>query len=200
MSILNFSMAAAIMRERAKSLIAAGASLVVVTRGIKGAQAWHRAAGPVKVRGTHDRRGGYDRCRRQLSGRAAVRLARRGADQARSRWRNECRTSFIARCRLRRLARPSHAAAPAPILRAAPMSVWNCLISFQTASSELRRNKRRHLVAEFVVIRQKSLPWAEAASTSGLNATVESGSGFPWGSRRASLGDAHRDRRRSDRR
>src|SRR5258705_7897778 len=31
--------------ERAKSLIAAGASLIVVTRGIKGAQAWHREAG-----------------------------------------------------------------------------------------------------------------------------------------------------------
>jgi fructokinase len=35
--------------ERAKSLMAAGTSLVVVTRGIKGAQAWHRAAGPVRV-------------------------------------------------------------------------------------------------------------------------------------------------------
>jgi fructokinase len=35
--------------ERAKSLIAAGTSLVVVTRGIKGAQAWHREAGPVEV-------------------------------------------------------------------------------------------------------------------------------------------------------
>jgi fructokinase len=35
--------------ERAKSLIAAGASLVVVTRGIKGAQAWHREAGLVEV-------------------------------------------------------------------------------------------------------------------------------------------------------
>src|SRR5947208_8400691 len=35
--------------ERAKSLMAAGTSLVVVTRGIKGARAWHRAAGPVKV-------------------------------------------------------------------------------------------------------------------------------------------------------
>jgi fructokinase len=35
--------------ERAKELMAAGTSLVVVTRGIKGAQAWHRAAGPVKV-------------------------------------------------------------------------------------------------------------------------------------------------------
>jgi fructokinase len=35
--------------EWAKSLIAAGASLVVVTRGIKGAQAWHRDAGPVEV-------------------------------------------------------------------------------------------------------------------------------------------------------
>jgi fructokinase len=34
---------------RAKSLIAAGASLVVVTRGIKGAQAWHREAGAVEV-------------------------------------------------------------------------------------------------------------------------------------------------------
>jgi fructokinase len=35
--------------KRAKALMAAGTSLVVVTRGIKGAQAWHRAAGPVKV-------------------------------------------------------------------------------------------------------------------------------------------------------
>jgi fructokinase len=35
--------------DRAKSLIAAGASLVVVTRGIKGAQAWHRGAGPVEI-------------------------------------------------------------------------------------------------------------------------------------------------------
>jgi len=35
--------------ERAKSLMAAGTSLVVVTRGIKGAQAWHRASGPVQV-------------------------------------------------------------------------------------------------------------------------------------------------------
>ena len=35
--------------ERAKSLIKAGARLVVVTRGIKGAQAWHREAGVVEV-------------------------------------------------------------------------------------------------------------------------------------------------------
>jgi len=35
--------------ERAKSLIKAGASLVVVTRGIKGAQAWHQEAGAVEV-------------------------------------------------------------------------------------------------------------------------------------------------------
>jgi len=35
--------------EKAKSLVAAGASLVVVTRGIKGAQAWHRKAGLVAV-------------------------------------------------------------------------------------------------------------------------------------------------------
>jgi fructokinase len=34
---------------RAKSLIKAGASLVVVTRGTKGAQAWHREAGAVDV-------------------------------------------------------------------------------------------------------------------------------------------------------
>jgi fructokinase len=34
---------------KAKALMAAGTSLVVVTCGIKGAQAWHRAAGPVKV-------------------------------------------------------------------------------------------------------------------------------------------------------
>ena len=35
--------------ERARSLIAAGASLVVVTRGIKGARAWHGEAGLVEV-------------------------------------------------------------------------------------------------------------------------------------------------------
>ena len=35
--------------EKAMSLIAAGTSLVVVTRGIKGAKAWHRAARPVQV-------------------------------------------------------------------------------------------------------------------------------------------------------
>jgi fructokinase len=34
---------------KARSLIAAGAGLVVVTRGIKGAQAWHREAGAVEV-------------------------------------------------------------------------------------------------------------------------------------------------------
>jgi fructokinase len=34
---------------RAKSFIEAGASLVVITRGIKGAQAWHRQAGAVEV-------------------------------------------------------------------------------------------------------------------------------------------------------
>jgi fructokinase len=34
---------------KAKSLIAAGASLVVITRGIKGAQAWHKEAGAVEV-------------------------------------------------------------------------------------------------------------------------------------------------------
>lgn len=36
--------------EWAKSLIAAGTSLVVVTRGIRGAQAWHREAGPAEVK------------------------------------------------------------------------------------------------------------------------------------------------------
>ena len=36
-------------RERAQSLISAGTSLVVVTRGSKGTQAWHRAAGSVLV-------------------------------------------------------------------------------------------------------------------------------------------------------
>jgi fructokinase len=35
--------------ERAKSFIEAGASLVVVTRGIKGAQAWHKEAGVVEI-------------------------------------------------------------------------------------------------------------------------------------------------------
>ena len=34
---------------RAKSLFAAGASLVVVTRGVQGAQAWHREAGAIEV-------------------------------------------------------------------------------------------------------------------------------------------------------
>lgn len=35
--------------EKAKSLVAAGAGLVVVTRGVRGAQAWHAAAGLVEV-------------------------------------------------------------------------------------------------------------------------------------------------------
>jgi fructokinase len=34
---------------RAKSLLAAGASLVVVTRGVQGARAWHREAGAIEV-------------------------------------------------------------------------------------------------------------------------------------------------------
>jgi fructokinase len=34
---------------RAKSLLAAGASLVVVTRGVQGTQAWHREAGAIEV-------------------------------------------------------------------------------------------------------------------------------------------------------
>jgi fructokinase len=34
---------------RAQSLVDAGASLVVITRGIKGAQAWHKEAGAVEV-------------------------------------------------------------------------------------------------------------------------------------------------------
>jgi fructokinase len=34
---------------RAKALLAGGASLVVVTRGIRGAQAWHREAGAIEV-------------------------------------------------------------------------------------------------------------------------------------------------------
>jgi fructokinase len=34
---------------RANSLLAAGASLVVVTRGVQGAQAWHREAGAIEV-------------------------------------------------------------------------------------------------------------------------------------------------------
>jgi fructokinase len=34
---------------RAKSLLAAGASLVVVTRGVQGTQAWHRDAGVIEV-------------------------------------------------------------------------------------------------------------------------------------------------------
>src|SRR6202790_3640628 len=34
---------------RAQSMVAAGTSLVVVTRGIKGARAWHREAGAVEV-------------------------------------------------------------------------------------------------------------------------------------------------------
>src|SRR5260221_6420943 len=34
---------------KAKSMIAAGTRLVVVTPGIKGGQSWHRAAGPVQV-------------------------------------------------------------------------------------------------------------------------------------------------------
>jgi fructokinase len=35
--------------EKATSLLAAGAGLVVVTRGVRGAQAWHREAGTIEV-------------------------------------------------------------------------------------------------------------------------------------------------------
>jgi sugar/nucleoside kinase (ribokinase family) len=48
-SILNFSMCGGDYEGRANALMAAGMSLVVVTHGINGAQAWHRAAGRVKV-------------------------------------------------------------------------------------------------------------------------------------------------------
>src|SRR5260221_14772240 len=36
--------------------------------------------------------------------------------------------SLLGRCRLRRVAQPSHAVAPEQILRATPMSAWNCLV------------------------------------------------------------------------
>ena len=45
------------------ALLAAGASLVVVTRGIRGAQAWHRAAGAIEVAGAGGRGRGHDRRR-----------------------------------------------------------------------------------------------------------------------------------------
>ena len=77
--------------ERAKSLIAAGTSLVVVTRGINGAQAWHRGSGSGEGRGAHHRCGGYYRGRRQLSGGVVVRVARNRTDQARRAGGNECR-------------------------------------------------------------------------------------------------------------
>ena len=80
--------------ERAKSLIAAGASLVVVTRGIKGAQAWHRAAGLVEVEAPTIGCGGYHRGRRQLSSRVVVRVARHRTDQARSAGANEFRRAW----------------------------------------------------------------------------------------------------------
>ena len=70
--------------ERARSLIAAGASLVVVTRGINGAQAWHRGAGLVKVEaptiGVVDTIGAGD----SFQAASVVRFARDRTDQERS--------------------------------------------------------------------------------------------------------------------
>ena len=37
------------LRRPGRALLARGASLVVVTRGTKGAQAWHRTAGAIEV-------------------------------------------------------------------------------------------------------------------------------------------------------
>ena len=68
---------------RAKSLIEAGASLVVVTRGIKGLRLGIRKAGVVEVRGAHRGCRRYHRGRRQFSSRPAVRFACHRADQSR---------------------------------------------------------------------------------------------------------------------
>ena len=76
---------------RAKSLIAAGASLVVVTRGIKGAQAWHREAGAVEVEAPTRRCRRHHRRRRQFSGGAVVRLARHRTDRDRTAGADEFR-------------------------------------------------------------------------------------------------------------
>jgi fructokinase len=67
---------------KAQALIAAGVSLVVVTRGIRGAQAWHAAVG----RGRR-----YHRRRRQFSGGAVVCLARHRTDQGPFAGASECR-------------------------------------------------------------------------------------------------------------
>src|SRR6202163_3336873 len=52
--IADFALASQV--GKAKSLIAAGSSLVVVTRGIRGALAWHAEAGAVEGRSTDGER------------------------------------------------------------------------------------------------------------------------------------------------
>jgi len=104
--------------EAAKSLIKTRAGLVVITRGIKGAQAWHGEVGAVEVQ-------------------APTVDVVEGSRRKRSRRSNP--TNSLARCHLRQAAQPSHAGGSVPIHRDKLTLAPNCLVS-----SRIRSNKNAH--------------------------------------------------------
>ena len=121
--------------RRAGALIAAGASLVIITRGARGALAWHKTAGAVRSR----------RRRAGSSTRSAPATAfkppfcspcMRWAASKPGPWHGSAQTSFVACCLSRRSARPSPAGAPAPTRRVARISVPSCPNFWQAAVSD----------------------------------------------------------------
>ena len=74
--------------RQAAAWLADGASLVIITRGAEGAEAWHGTAGSVAVAAPAGSVVGYDRRRRQLPGRAFVCPAGHGSKQAPRPWRS----------------------------------------------------------------------------------------------------------------
>src|SRR5258707_1371038 len=126
--------------ERAKSLIKGGASLVVVTRGIKGAQAWHREAAAVEVEAPTvdvvDTIGAGDSFQAALlfALRALGRIGRQALAQINCDELDRC-------CHLLQAARPSPAGAPAPIRRDDRKSARHCLASFPTRASDRRASE-----------------------------------------------------------
>ena len=111
--------------DRAQALIAAGVGLVVVTRGARGAQAWHGKAGLIEVEAPRSRSS-------TRSGRATA-FRRRccspcaPSDGSRStRLRRPMPTNSAAPCRLPHPARRSRAVAPAPSRHGRPTSARSC--------------------------------------------------------------------------
>ena len=99
---------------RAASMLEAGASLVVITRGVEGVQAWHGTAGTLQVETPKvevvDTIGAGD------SFQAALLFALHALGRiAMGRCGRSMQTNCAARCRSRQPARPSPAGGSAPI-------------------------------------------------------------------------------------